>query len=633
MRCLMVFDNLNDIVFMKCDTKFCLHIRKIGISQDLIKPTENEKEDCDKIDPDLILQIFSPMVTSQKIMNCHFSNRYTSMQCQNGTNIVFDEYLGHLFIYIGDKEVSWQQKVLSVSILFIKRICGSDVSLLKYSRRRRFLVSKLLDVWLKRTNEEQCVLIEAIEQLTVSAELSTAALTAAKTAAEKMKAKSAFSRVHILIMVRQKFLTLYSSRNATDLTAGDTLFLALLAEAIQTVDSEPKNKSDLDVIIVEKDNSLQLENDVPMPQNKINSLLILLGQHGLKLNAVHLSYITDGVPLFIIHEIGNDVFNSSVIDSLTSFCTIQEIQIRGTVDREALKIAYDTVDSSMKKIIDLFKKKNAPFAPTRSVLAIITTLATRWEPLKKKYLDYFKNNDSSSLVAIESSNMNIICSLKDLHHHCMLNESLIDNYTKEAVSEASAMVAVMLRDYTSFFEVKAMNNFTMRSRSTLNINKYLEEFPGLVHFIYVDRMSHRMIAPGLEFASQETLELTKKKVWSMIDFSRQHLRDGHFIVLWKDNTFTYSYFLWFEDQSGTSLKPRVQPTASELFPGILNGDYYEKLLEQCFPRMPKGKVRCFELFCVHLGLATASCVLEHSRRLSATVWEVTGRPSNLLDLF
>lgn len=59
--------------------------------------------------------------------------------------------------------------------------------------------------------------------------------------------------------------------------------------------------------------------------------------------------------------------------------------------------------------------------------------------------------------------MNIICSLKDLHHHCMLNESLIDNYTKEAVNETSALVAVMLHDYTSFFEVKAMNNFTMRS--------------------------------------------------------------------------------------------------------------------------------------------------------------------------
>lgn len=72
--------------------------------------------------------------------------------------------------------------------------------------------------------------------------------------------------------------------------------------------------------------------------------------------------------------------------------------------------------------------------------------------------------------ALESSNMNIICSLKDLHHHCMLNESLIDNYTKEAVSEASALVAVMLRDYTSFFEVKAMNNFTMRSYPFYAVN-------------------------------------------------------------------------------------------------------------------------------------------------------------------
>jgi len=56
------------------------------------------------------------------------------------------------------------------------------------------------------------------------------------------------------------------------------------------------------------------------------------------------------------------------------------------------------------------------------------------------------------------------------------------------------------------------------TRSTLNINKYLEEFPGLVHFIYVDRMSHRMIAPGLEFASQETLELTKKKVKKLFKY-------------------------------------------------------------------------------------------------------------------
>lgn len=40
MRCLMVFDNLNDIVFMKCNKKFCVHIRKIGITTGLIKSSE-----------------------------------------------------------------------------------------------------------------------------------------------------------------------------------------------------------------------------------------------------------------------------------------------------------------------------------------------------------------------------------------------------------------------------------------------------------------------------------------------------------------------------------------------------------------------------------------------------------------
>lgn len=53
----------------------------------------------------------------------------------------------------------------------------------------------------------------------------------------------------------------------------------------------------------------------------------------------------------------------------------------------------------------------------------------------------------------------------------------------------------------------------MYTKSTLSINKYLEEFPGLVHFIYVDRITHRFVAPGLDFSSVETTSLTKKKVF------------------------------------------------------------------------------------------------------------------------
>lgn len=191
------------------------------------------------------------------------------------------------------------------------------------------------------------------------------------------------------------------------------------------------------------------------------------------------------------------------------------------------------------------------------------------------------------------------------------------------------------------------------TRSSLTINKYLEEFPGLVHFLYIDRTNHRITAPSLDFTSEETLNLTKQKVgtkkahqmgeknlllfqiWSMVEFAHTHLQQGNLSFMWKDTTFNYAYFLWFEDVSGSALKPKVHPPSSGKtfpIPGILVTDFYKKLIEVCFPKQSLSKIRCFELFCIHLGLATSSCVLEHTRRLAATIWDVTGVPNNPIDL-
>lgn len=40
----------------------------------------------------------------------------------------------------------------------------------------------------------------------------------------------------------------------------------------------------------------------------------------------------------------------------------------------------------------------------------------------------------------------------------------------------------------------------------------------------------------------------------MVEQSRIHLQEGHLSVMWKDTTFNYAYFLWFEDTS-VSLSP------------------------------------------------------------------------------
>lgn len=63
-----------------------------------------------------------------------------------------------------------------------------------------------------------------------------------------------------------------------------------------------------------------------------------------------------------------------------------------------------------------------------------------------------------------------------------------------------------------FYLVCLLNVIHFSTRTSLTINKYLEEFPGLVHFIYIDRNTHRLVAPTLDFTSTETLALTMKKV-------------------------------------------------------------------------------------------------------------------------
>jgi hypothetical protein len=64
------------------------------------------------------------------------------------------------------------------------------------------------------------------------------------------------------------------------------------------------------------------------------------------------------------------------------------------------------------------------------------------------------------------------------------------------------MVASKLINISDFLQVKAMKNFSMGS--------YLEEFPGLVHFLHIDRSNGRLVAPG--FDTEEAENVVKGKV-------------------------------------------------------------------------------------------------------------------------
>ncbi|KAG8224327.1 hypothetical protein J437_LFUL004283 [Ladona fulva] len=330
----------------------------------------------------------------------------------------------------------------------------------------------------------------------------------------------------------------------------------------------------------------------------------------------------------IMVKTGSGAVANGLHETFSALNSLQSLQLQRDV--AGVRAAFDTLDAGVKHVFDgLRRSKPKAKSATLSAYdldACTLRLKSCWDFIRKKYVEYLRTREADCILRVESSTPTFSDALREVFKAGCLEIGLLSR-DKEALLVAIDSVRDGMAPFSDFLKSS--------TRASLTINKYLEEFPGLVHFIYVDRSTHRVTAPSLDFSSQETITLTKRKIWGMVDFSREHLVEGHIAIMWKDNTFNYAYFLWFEDNYGSPLKVKVFPSSTLKqfpIPGILCGDFYSKLIEECFPKMSPSKIHCYELYCIHLGLATASCVLEHSRRLAATVWEVTGTSNNPIDV-
>ncbi|XP_044594723.1 Hermansky-Pudlak syndrome 1 protein homolog [Cotesia glomerata] len=656
MKGLLIFDHLNDVLFTKCNKKFTNHMESLAKLQGLIS---EEDENSMLLSGNILMQLFSPIVTSQQVMTTQFGNSYSSMKCQDGTNMVFDDFMGYTFIYVATDDTELMKRTLGVCITIVGHICGPDVALLKTSKHKAQLVSSLLDAWKELREEEQSLLTESVEQLSVNADLASSTLKILRDAADKLKAQSDFPNVHVLVLVDHKFLSLYSTKNAQDLNAADILLMVLLCKVISdnekpegaeaadllwsqsnsspeeplSIDSKLANPTSADIMHLFNDSRDSSVNEglCSLAEDGLYSQLVLLGSEQTRTaNVVHIFQLSPGINLLTIMEVTNQAISSGLYESFYHLNVASSLQSQRDFDE--LRPSFDSFDSAIKKTVDGIKKYRSHV--NNDVDMCQRRLQVKWEFLRRKYMDFFKQRDSESLLQIESNMPGLIDTMIELLRLTCFDRSVL-KLGCDVIVTVSRLVRQKFNDFSDFLKVKALKNFSLGSRTSLTINKYLEEFPGLVHFIYIDRSTHRLTAPTLDFTNLETLALTKKKIWTMINQSRNHLQEGHFSVMWKDTTFNYAYFLWFEDSSGSPLKCKTylnQQMKSLPVPGILCGDYYKKLSQIYFPKVSSNKMRIYELYCVHLGLATSSCVLEHSRRLAATIWEITGLPNNPADI-
>ncbi|KAH9518484.1 hybrid polyketide synthetase [Bulinus truncatus] len=342
---------------------------------------------------------------------------------------------------------------------------------------------------------------------------------------------------------------------------------------------------------------------------------------------IHCLQVLPGVTLILLSQAQKHTLAESIYQVITN---VQDLLYnkRSKFSRSRSNQVYEIINSLLSKLHNNLKK-NKGIASSMSF-----DLHSHWEKddLKHKLIDYLEKDQKFPISKeLESHLSEIYKKLKELFSHLFLTPVQYSPQLIQALSQVSMGIGRDLLDYREYLNVKAQRNLTMTS--------YIDEFPGLIHFIFVDRLFHQMSAPSLNISMNSSVNIDatsylKDKIWRMYQNIMCKLTEGYTTVLLHDGDFYFSYFLWFEDYMGNPIpvQESFKPSSKMSYPGILSGSFYRILQLHCFPHAIQNSVHCFEMFLVHLGTVHPEYISAHCKRLAHKMWEMSGEAYSSVSL-
>ncbi|XP_018417840.1 PREDICTED: Hermansky-Pudlak syndrome 1 protein [Nanorana parkeri] len=668
MKCVLIVSDGAEVLFCWADEEFEKNLNsKYSLPDEFLQcPTFS----------DIINTQFAPLIISCVTLLEKIGDTYTCFTAENGHLCVLHMFGECLFIAVNGDE-SETEDDLRRKLYVLKRLTEVhfglvtlDGQLIRKELRppdsdQRNLVWKtfqsLLQTYSTLRNEDQSFAVEAVERLIHPKLCEQCIEFLEKQIVQYINSsneRGGEEVLHAFILVNTKLLALFSSRNASSLRPADLLSLILIVQDLYPAISAPPEQNAQDIednVATEEyytpnpspsdtnsggswrddvsstssleESEIQIAEDSlnilpgPLPEST-NTRRVFLdanlreGYCPMMPHSMYCLPLWQGMSLVLLTKFSGSQLGLSLYQLLDGFNIMEKKLLEGQDIQHIIR--------SHPFIADLRQRTDR----------FVKSLGVRENPLQHTWLEFknkaFSRNETGTPAELAQACKNVKRQLCSVYRQLFLSSPISGTHalSLNIQTRVRKHVQEKLMDWKEFLLVKSKRNITMVT--------YLEDFPGLVHFIYVDRTVGQMLAPCINIEDNSTSELgnsllanfIKNKVWSLIGLSRRYLQKGYTTLTFRDGDYYCCYFLWFENEAGEKLEVIDVPVlGDDSAPiGMLAGEYYRKLIRFYSKNHQAELVKCYELLTLHLGIIPPDFIIQQCHDLAHKLWEPSRIP-------
>ncbi|KAJ6669217.1 hypothetical protein lerEdw1_008026 [Lerista edwardsae] len=614
---------------------------------------------------DSINTLFAPMIISCATLLEKLGDTYTCFAAENGKHL----YVLHMFgecLYIAmNGDGSEREDDLRRKLYVLRRLAEAHfglVTLDSHLIRRELrpvdleqrahiwgLFQSLLQTYSQLRQDDQSFAVEAVERL-IHPQLCEQCIEFLERQVvqhiNSSSERAGHEVVHAFLLVHTKLLAFYSSRNASSLRPADLLTLLLIVQDLypsagskeQPICQPAEGESSLQRL--QSSESIPVNSPCPRGSSQVSDDLSVPEEFFTPQASP--SQQSTGEFEVSMEEAEQNMWTWEGHDLVRSAVWVDGVESQGEGETNSadIQIAEDSLQALVPP---------TPDATNPRRIFLDANLKEGYCPMMPHTMHCLPLWPGISLVLLtKGPSSHVALSLYQLLDGFLVLEKKLREGQETGHPWRSQPFLIELRHRMDKF-VKKLGGQEPQVRTVctgtewetvvaLNLfpSTYLEDFPGLVHFIYVDRTAGQMVAPSLDVADNSVSELgkgplpafIKEKVWSLVALARSYLQKGYTMLTVRDGDYYCTYFLWFENELGYKLEVTEIPVLSDDSApiGTLAGDYYRKLIRYYSKSHAGEVVKCYELLTIHLGIVPTEFVIQQASNLARQLWEPTRIP-------